>query len=144
MVELGGVAQHHIQLPGFDDVPVCLSAMTLLRVPTASWGFSSSRASRAFLVVLCRGGSASSGLESKGPMTMMVPKWSWYAVAMAPLEMHRRMERRIAGLIVNGSETEWSKDSDSGRILLAECPALRRHQNLVKNLAMMMRSGMDR
>jgi hypothetical protein len=28
MAELGGVAQHHIKFPGFDDVPVGLSAMT--------------------------------------------------------------------------------------------------------------------
>ena len=78
----------------------------------------------------CRGESASSSWKSEGAMTMRTPKWSWHAVAIPPLEMHRRMERRIAGGIVNGSEAAWSKDDDSGRILLAECPALRRHQDL--------------
>ena len=75
---------------------------------------------------------------------MMAPEWSWNAVTIAPLEMYRRIERFGAGVIVVGSETEWSKDSDSDRILIAECPALRRHQNLVKNLAMLMRMGIDR
>jgi hypothetical protein len=92
----------------------------------------------------CRGKSASSAWKSEGATTMRRPEWSWHAVAFPLLEMHRRRERRIAGLIVNGSKAEWSKDSDSGRILLAECPALRRHQNLVKSLAMMMRIGMGR
>jgi hypothetical protein len=89
------------------------------------------------LCIRCRGGSASRAWKSDGAMMMGTPKWSWHVVASPPLEMHRRMERRIAGGIVNGSEAAWSKDDDSGRILLAECPALRRHQNLVKNLAMM-------
>jgi hypothetical protein len=96
------------------------------------------------LCIRCRGESASSAWKSEGAMTRMTPEWSWYAVAIPPLERHRRMECRSAGLMVEGSETEWSKDSDSGRILLAKRPALRRHQNLVKNPAMMMRIDMDR
>jgi hypothetical protein len=96
------------------------------------------------LCIRCRGGSASSVRKSKGAITMMTPEWSWHAVAIAPLEMHRRMERRSDGLIVNGAETDWSKDGDSDRILIAECPALRRHQNLVKNLTMLIKMGIDR
>ena len=58
---------------------------------------------------LVRGGSTSSVLKSEGPMAMMVPKWSWYAVAMAPLEMHRRMECRSAGLIFNNLDPSGSR-----------------------------------
>ena len=37
MAALGGVVQHYIKFPGFDDVPVVLSAMTSAPGTTASW-----------------------------------------------------------------------------------------------------------
>jgi hypothetical protein len=57
------------------------------------------------LCTLFRGGSVSSVFKGEGAMTMMFPEWSWHAVAIAPLEMHRRMECRSAGLVVNKPET---------------------------------------
>jgi hypothetical protein len=89
----------------------------------------------------CRGESLSRAWKSESAMAMRALKWLWHAVAIPPLEMYRRVVRWVAGLIVDGSATDWSKDSDGCLILIAECPAFRRDQNLVKNRAMLMRIG---
>jgi hypothetical protein len=62
------------------------------------------------LCTRCRGGSASSVLKNEVAMAIMVPELTWHAVASAPLEIRRRMECRVSGLIVNETEAEVCKD----------------------------------
>jgi hypothetical protein len=84
------------------------------------------------LCIRSRDCSASSVWKSEGAMTMLASESSWHAVAIAPLEMRRRKVRRSAGLLLTDPRPSGARIATATESLISECPALRRHQNLVK------------
>jgi hypothetical protein len=97
------------------------------------------------LCIRCCDCSASRAWKSEGATTMRASEWSWHDVAIAPLETRRRMVRRSAGLLVTNPKPSGARMATATEPLIAESPALRRHQNLVKTgIAMLMRTGINR